>query len=603
MQQVQFNKSNENPFVGMNHCLDVYGGNVTPNKLSAAFYECKTPEQRQMFFSLLFSFGDITNRQHNVWYPQKKDNGGRADRDKFEVIFQWMYVNCREQFKKFLMAGLFNEYTCFDLLFKNRVKTKRNGTVISVANAYQHKEYCDMLVEFCYKVINGNNRMAKMLLAKFLTIPRLSKRAHSKKMLPETLKTMQSKVKFLEQLSTEMGWEYSSNGTTYANFYGYRNWRKEYIKDLESVLFSSKKINDFDEAQFIKWFDSLPSQARFRSKNRILYQTKADGSLKYPQLYKWYKAWEAGKEAAQQQQRILEEKVRQGTASTDDLLKLDKVKKEAKVTVGATNFKTLYQEICNNQIDKLKLESFVNKVNLPYNMLTIIDDSGSMTGAPFNFATFLASVCLVKNPDDIARNLLGFFSNTARLYTAINMTRQSGPNMFYRSEAVKVTPKPFVDPKLSFYDNYINIQNFCNAAFKSGGTYLNCIPKYFASIIKETPEIKDALMQYPIWTIVSDGDINNSYNARASLIQFFNDCEEYLGYKPYVIIVDVLKGYRTGNPKQWEGIPNFMYIPGDPNMIEQMLCNFKDMDQMDVHAPLQLIYRSNRYSLIRENTL
>lgn len=603
VQKIEFNKSNENPFVNMPACLDIYNGQVNPNILTKAFYECNIIEKRQMFWSLLFSIGDITNRQHNIWYPQKKDNGGRAEREKFEMIFQWMWVNHREQFKTFLFKGLFNEYTCFDLLFKNRVQTKRNGKVISVADAFANKEYCDMLVEFCYRVINSNNRMTKMLLAKFLTIPRLSKRAHSKKMLPETLKVMQSKVNFLELLSTKMGWEYSSNGKTYANFYGYRNWRKEYIKDLESVLFSSKKINDFDQDQFIKWFDSIPSQARFRTKNRILYQVNEDGSLKYPNLYKWYKYWESNKEAAQQQQRVLEEKVRQGTASESDLKKLETVKKEAKVTVGATNFKTLYQEICNNQIDKLKLESFVNKVNLPYNMLTIIDDSGSMTGAPFNFATFLASVCLVKNPDDTARNLLGFFSSDARLYTAITLQPASAPNMFYHKDSIKVAPKPFVDPKLSFYDNFRNIQGFCNAAFRSGGTRINAIPRYFAEIIKENPEIKDALLQYPIWTIVSDGDINNSYNARASLIEFFDDCERLLGYKPYVVLVDVLRSPNVNKSKQWEGIPNFMYIPGDPNLIDQMLCNFKDMDQMDVYVPLQLLHRSNRYELVRINTL
>lgn len=38
----------------------------------------------------------------------------------------------------------------------------------------------------------------------------------------------------------------------------------------------------------------------------------------------------------------------------------------------------------------------MTKVNLPYNSLVIIDDSDSMGGSPFNFATFLASVCLCK---------------------------------------------------------------------------------------------------------------------------------------------------------------------------------------------------------------
>ena len=48
-------------------------------------------------------------------------------------------------------------------------------------------------------------------------------------------------------------------------------------------------------------------------------------------------------------------------------------------------------------------------------------------------------------------------------------------------------------------------------------------------------------------------------------------------------------------------LKNFIYIPGDPNMIEQVLTNFKDIDVFDVYAPLTSIYRSNRYELVREN--
>jgi uncharacterized protein with von Willebrand factor type A (vWA) domain len=108
----------------------------------------------------------------------------------------------------------------------------------------------------------------------------------------------------------------------------------------------------------------------------------------------WYKEWETYKLNKQEEQRVLEEKVRQGQASIEDKEKLEKVKKEAKVTVGANNFKTLYEEICENRIDWLKMESFLNTVKLDYNNFVVVDESGSMTGAPFNFATFLASIML-----------------------------------------------------------------------------------------------------------------------------------------------------------------------------------------------------------------
>ena len=78
-----------------------------------------------------------------------------------------------------------------------------------------------------------------------------------------------------------------------------------------------------------------------------------------------------------------------------DKEKLEKVKKEAKVNVGAVNFEELYKEICMGRVDTLKLEAFMNKVNLPYNSLVIIDDSGSMV-VPFLLLHLL--LCLCKNP-------------------------------------------------------------------------------------------------------------------------------------------------------------------------------------------------------------
>ena len=46
-----------------------------------------------------------------------------------------------------------------------------------------------------------------------------------------------------------------------------------------------------------------------------------------------------------------------------------------------------------------------------------------------------------------------------------------------------------------------------------------------------------------------------------------------------------------------------IYIPSNPAQIEQFLTNFKDMEVFDVYTPLQSIYRSNRYDLIRKEVL
>ena len=612
MIEVKFNKSNTNPFFGLKNCLTLLNINISiqSGDISAAWDEVKdNKEKREMFFSLLFSIGDITNRQHNIFGKKKIDGGGNASRNNFEVVLQWMWNNNKEQFKKFLYAHLFNEFTSFDVLFKNRVKTKKNSSKVeSISSVFMDDAYSKDLLQYVYSVVNGNNPFDKMLIAKFLTIPRLSKRQGHKKLLPETKAIMKAKAAFIEALSIQMNWDIRY-------FKGYREWRKQYNDDLESVLFSTGKINEFTKDEFLKWFNQLPAQARFRVKNRILYSKKnedindsnrivnlSDPGYKWTKFQPWLKEWEQFKEQKQQEQRILEEKIRQGQASDEDKVKLQKVKKEAKVTTGATNFKELYDSILKDSVDKLKLESFIqNKVNLLYNSLVIIDDSGSMSGAPFNFAKFIASVCLVKNPDDDARNLIGFFNTRSHWHSFIDQNAFRR-NSLLRTQIAPTSPKTLVNPNLSFYDNYQRISKFCDAVYQGGGTRITSIPKGLEPIIKENPDFLDTLKEYPIWTILSDGDLNNSWNAHSSMLEFQNDCRRILGYVPFIVMIEI---YNYGSPKNYsfEGIENMIYIPGNPAQIEQFLTNFKDMDIFDVYTPLLSLYRSNRYELVRANTL
>lgn len=607
MVEVRLNKSNDNPFYGLKNCLKLFqsaGNPIDTSLLDACWSEVKdNKEHKQMFFSLLFSIGDITARQHNIFKGVKKDSGGNANREGFQVILDWMWNNHNSQFMKFLEAGLFNEYTCFDLLLRNRVQTK-GAKILKIHNLFADKRYREVIANYLYKVINGNNPFNKTLVAKFLSLPRVGKRSNHNKMLPETKKVMEDKVNLLKLLSELMGWEYEVSENC-ANFKGYRRWRKEYNGDLESVLFSTGKINEFDKQSFIDWFDKLPSQARFRVKNRILYsKIKDTEESKYAKFQPWLTEWEKYKESKQAEQRVLEEKVRQGQATEDDKIKLAKVAKEAKVNVGATNFNELYKEICEDRVDQLKLESFMNKVNLPYNSLVIIDDSGSMRGKSFNFATFLAAVCLCKNPDDDGRNLLGFFNSSTHWHTCIDRKVKS-TNSIIRSDVVKVKNTPFVDPNKSFYDNYKSIQSFCNAVFQSGCTYINRIPEELHEECKKNPQILDALKNYPVWTIISDGEWNYLPSPEATMKYFMEECQRYFGFKPYIVAIDVAScwGLRGVDANKFGRVENMIYIPSNIAQIEQFLTNFKDMDIMDVYTPLQSLFRSNRYDIVRDNVI
>ena len=506
MIQIELNKKNENPFFGLSNCLEIFNSSsISEYRLDAAWNEVKgNKKKREMFFSLLFSIGDVTNRQHNIFKGKKVDNGGNARREDFYLIINWLWKNNKEQFIKFLNAQLFNEYACFDVLFRNRIQTK-GAKVLKVFSVYNDPEYRKALLNYVYAVVNGTNPFNKLLIAKFLTVPRTSKRQGHKRMLPETHANMVAKADFLAELSKMMGWELLF-------FKGYREWRKEYNGELESVMFASGKINEFTKDEFLAWFDKLPAQARFRVKNRILYSKTDDCKLntysgfgdKWAKFQPWIQEWETYKEEKQFEQRVLEEKVRQGQASAEDKAKLEKVKKEAKVTTGASNFKELYDKIIYGNVDKLALESFIqNKVNLPYNSLVIIDDSGSMSGKPFNFAKFLASVCLVKNPDDDARNLIGFFNSHSHWHSFIDKT-SSRKNSLLRTTVAQTNTKPLVDGTLSFYDNYKRISAFCEAVYQGGGTRLNSIPQGLEFIIHENPDMLDELKKYPVWTICSD---------------------------------------------------------------------------------------------------
>lgn len=609
--KVELNNKETNPFSGLRNCLKIFnnggqGITLSQDDLNKAWEEVKdSKEKKEMFFSLLFSLGDITARQHNIFKGQKVDSGGNSQREIFFNCMEWMKKNIPDQFFKFMKSHLFNEYTCFDNLFRNRVQTqgKKIISIKSVLNTSDNR-YFNELLDYTESIIKGKNPYDKMLVAKFLTLPRLSPRKEHKQMLPQTKELMKAKVKFLEELSKRMNWPYKIEGNI-LNFKGYREWRKEYNSTLESVLFSTGKIKDFDEIQFLEWLDRIPAQARFRVRNRIMFEK--EGVFKYPKLKEWYEKWEKYKEEKQAEQRVLEEKVRQGQASVEDKVKLEKVKKEAKVTVGSTNFQELYKEILSGRIDKLKLESFVNnKVSLQYNSLVIIDDSGSMGGAPFNFAKFIASVCLVKNPDDDGRNLLGFFNYDSRLYGSMDRAGSKTPNSLMRSSVKNIVKKPFVDPHKSFYENYQNISSFCQGVFQGGGTRINSIPKGFAEQANNNPVLLDELMQYPVWTIVSDGEWNNMYSPEASMNEFFRDCENLLGFRPFIIAIDIQNpnwAHQIFKADRFTGIDNMIYIPSNPAQIEQILTNFKDIEIFDVYTPLLSLYRSNRYDLVRANVI
>ena len=83
------------------------------------------------------------------------------------------------------------------------------------------------------------------------------------------------------------------------------------------------------------------------------------------------------------------------------------------------------------------------------------------------------------------------------------------------------------------------------------------------------------------------------------------ECQRYFGFKPYIVAIDVAShwGFERVNVNRFGGVENMIYIPANIAQIEQFLTNFKDMDIMDVYTPLQSLFRSNRYDIVKENVL
>lgn len=611
---VTFNKQSENPFQGCDKMMKLFqnmGSTITVDLIEDAYSEATSKEKLQLFYSILIGVGDITGRQHHIFGRKQRDNGGNSNRKGFNVVLDWMMKNTREQFKTFLGKGIISEYQCMDSLFVSRVQTakvkSKNPTIVSNRCLFNESWYRESLCEFVEKIVRGSNPFAKTCVAKFLTPPRFGVRQGHTRMLPETKANMKAKGEFLKMLSQRMGWEYRyvGNSEEKVNFVGYRKWRSEYNGELESVLFSTGKITEFDQVQFKEWLNNLPASARFRVKNKIFYSKKKDSDdLKWPNLKTWFEEWEKFKEEAQQKVRDIKEQVQNGEPITPELqAALKEAKKAAKVTTGATNFKELYQQICSGQIDEVKLEAFIQeKVNLPYNSLVFIDCSGSMGGKAFNFATFIASVCLYKNPDPLARNVVYMFGNQTHQITSINKeivgTKKVRNSLIIPD--IRKVDKPLIDTTKPFYENFKSLNSCLAANADWGCTNIESIARHMSLLLNNGATI-DELKKYPVWTIVSDGEWNSSCNRLESIVNLLERAEKTLGFKPFIIAMDINDNISVD--AQITTVPNLMYIPSNPAQIEMFLSNFRDMEQFDSYAALLSMFRSDRYDVVRNNVI
>lgn len=607
MIKVEFNSKNANPFYGMRNTLELFqtaSKGIAPTKtaMTASWNEAQTTEQKALLLSIFFFVGDVTSRQHNL-FEGKVDGGGNAQREVFrDTIIPFLVANVAKtsSAKKLALMKLIVEYTTMDNIFAARVKTaKKTDKVVSVLNMIKVFGLEDV-ASFAANIILKGTTFEKICLAKFLTRPRFSKRPGKTKMLPETVEIMSQKAELLKLISQKTALLFEEKGS-YTNFSGFYTWRKEFNKDFESVLFSTQSVKDMDREQFFQMLEKSPSDARFRIRNRVMF------SDKWGQLKGWYTEWEQFKEAKQKEQRVLETKIANGLGTQSDVNKLQTVKKEAKVNTGAISFTEMFKQIVTGTVDEIKIQPFLDKIKLPYNSLVFADDSGSMDSSwgtsktlgftPRQFAAFIATIILSKNPDAEARDLIGLFSKNCRMFNGISSLNKA-PNSLLAKNVVKTAKTALIDSEDTFLNNLRRMKQFLDAETTGNSTNISSIPENLNQWVAGDASKLEALQRFPIWTLISDGNFNNLGHGASSLNDFMKKCENYFGFRPFLILIDVAG--NTSQPiTQFSGIDNVMMVPPNPANIETFLTNFKDMDTYDVYTPLQSIYRSGRYAPVR----
>jgi uncharacterized protein YegL len=587
--------------------------------LDSAWKEAKdSKELREGFFIICFSIGEITNRQHNIFGKQKVDNGGNAARPQFMWIMSWLRKNNPTQYYKFMFARIINEFVSFFVILACQIRTMKGKKSINTLDTQTYSALAEhdlnKVADFLAGVILKGSVIDKMMLAKWLVIPRFSKRQKvNRKKTKEgqrdlqepTKKLMNVKHNLLEKLSEIVKWEMIEHPNN-VQFKGLIEWKKQFNGTLESVLFSTKQICNLDREQFFNLLNNCPSGARYRIQRRLMdKEGNSKGKWSNSQgtdLAVLFKEWEKFKETKQQEERVLTEKVRQGDVSEETKAKLEKVKKEAKVNVGGSS---LFDEITNLVTGKgndLLIQSILNKVKFDVPVLLVVDRSGSMGGAPTQVARLLATTAMLKNPSNDVDNLLITFGTDATIYT--DKSKTTVPTNRYMSTGRQIVIEKLIDRTQPFSWNFSNLSQIINNT--DGSTNIDSVSKRFAEWINSDANLKnyriEQLQMYPVIMIISDGEFNNSYNAAQSIARMQNTMAQF-GWNGVIVVWDVINGSNYGKDPL-EGLQNVVHYYGwNLGIINQIFTNIHDLDVIDIYTELKSLWLSNRYTKIKEQVL
>lgn len=630
----------ENPFYGLRKLLNAMQQLpklVTPSKtqvyalLNDAFSEVKTitdkqaaKDARTLLFTIIFKVGDVVNRDHNVFGRKKVDNGGDSLRKTFRYCLSWMLENDSQTFYKLL--PLVPEYTNFENIMFYQLTTDRyKGTLIEkeVLNIDQ-----DILVEYLSDTLRSakTTDFQKSLIAKFLPTVPTTKRYSRTKTGEVVAREKQGFTKekdsvalsLIAKLSKAMGWEIVEHKRN-LKYDGYCKFRSKFLALTEAHLFSTQKILDFDKVQFLEWLDSLPGGARHRVQTRICEKSKISNSLTPKE--KWvsnkgfnlgavYIEWLKSKEAALKQVLSLTEEEKKELGAD----KVKQLQKQAKLNTGGTTLMdsiTDFLKGADETTTTLAANSIMEKVKLEVPVLCILDRSGSMSSNQYingvymsarNVGTLALTTFLGKNPDENLQNMfLMFGSQCDVIVDGKNEATIAGANRFTIGNRAVVDGLLY-DPAKTFLQNYKHLDSI-TSRYREGSTNVSTIATELKRWVDSDEALKsqriEQIQQYPVWLMISDGDLNSSYNATASMQDFQMKMLQWFGASPVIVVWDVKAAEFTGQSK-FENLENVMYFGGfNYGILNQVFVNINDLDVIDIYLPLLTLFRSNRYEPVR----
>lgn len=653
-------KVSENPFFKMGSTLSLFqqGNKLSDTStkqevyryLDAAWSECSTSkESRELFFILLFSLGDVANREHNIFRKRgtKVDsNGGQSKRRVFALCLEWMAEKVPHQFYAFM--PIIGEYYNLDGLMLYELKTDRwKGNLTEVIRIPVDPNIVTTYIAGVLKNPHTTEN-EKLLWARWLPhVPIHKYRMRTYKVTEKNIKAFQKgghadikvddviKVKkdkkshtlekdswthnFIKLLCEKMAWKIAKKDKG-SNYIDYRAFRTKYLANTEAVLFSTGKIREFDKTQFFEWMDKLPSGARFRVACRVVSKDKS-GNLT-PKI-KWtlrtnenlgdmYIAWVASKQEAQTQLASLSVEQKATMAPTE----LKQLEKAAKVNVAGDTMIDLIADMATGRLSvnemNIKAHALLEKIKMRVPVLIVNDISGSMSSASVihKNAMFTASgmsklattIFLLKNPDADAGQFFVRFDTVAEVIVSGQQAEKAGNNRFMANKSSTVDW--LVDKTKTFYDNWTNVSKYLIAR---GGTGLDSVATGLKQWVDQEAAFKsqriEMINKYPVLLVISDGDLNSHGGALQSFQAFQSEMRHYFGWEGVVVIWDVKAPTHTDG-KKFEGAPNLMYFGGtNMGIVDQIFNNIDDLDVIDVYLPLKTLHNSDRYVPVKELVL